>query len=107
MTRRLDYTDSALDDLADIAASIAIAAGDLATGSDFAGQIRAKCRSFAALPGVLGTPRPELADCLRSFPFKGYVILFRYAEGVIEIVNVLNGRRDIVGYFADDPMAEG
>jgi toxin ParE1/3/4 len=105
VTRRLDYTETALDDLADIAASIAVAAGDREIGSDFAGQIRAKCRSFALLPGVLGTPRPELAGGLRSFPFKDYVILFRYAEGMIEVINVLSGRRDIAGYFADDPNA--
>lgn len=106
MTRVLRYSDSALDGLADIAFSIAFAAGDESVGTGFTDQIRAKCRAFASLPGLLGSPRPELAERLRSFPFKGHVILFRYEDDLVEIVNVLNGRRDLAALYERDDVSE-
>ena len=47
------------------------------------------------LPGTLGTARPELRPDIRSMPYGGYVIFFRYADGRLEIVNVLSASRDI------------
>jgi toxin ParE1/3/4 len=49
----------------------------------------------------LGRARPELRPDIRSFAFKGHVIFFRYAPGVLEVVNILEGHRDIEGHFAD------
>lgn len=105
MTRRLTYTKRARTDLADIATSIAIAVGDRTAGTGFTAKIRDRCRSFAALPGILGTARPEIAVGLRSFPFRGYVILFRYLGNSLEIVNVLNGRRDFQAVFGEEDGA--
>lgn len=42
-----------------------------------------------------------IAPDIRSAPFKGYVIFFRYERGRFEVVNILEG--DIERYFADDP----
>jgi plasmid stabilization system protein ParE len=39
---------------------------------------------------------------MRSFAFKGYVIFFRYEGENFEVVNVLEGHRDIVSYFQQD-----
>ncbi len=39
---------------------------------------------------------------LRGIAFEAYVIFFRYAGDVLEIVNVLEGHRDIEGYYSDD-----
>jgi plasmid stabilization system protein ParE len=50
---------------------------------------------LAALPGTLGTPRPEIRPELRSFSFKGYVILFRYHGDAFEVVDIIEGHRDI------------
>jgi len=38
----------------------------------------------------------------RSIAFRGYVIFFRYEGNMLEIVNVLEGHRDIDAYFAAD-----
>jgi len=47
------------------------------------------------LPGTLGRARPELAEGVRSFAVRDYVIFLRYGPDVIEIINVLEGHRDI------------
>jgi toxin ParE1/3/4 len=57
-------------------------------------------------PAAPGRARPDLRADIRSTPFKGYVIFFRYLPSerereILEIVNVLEGHRDLVGYFAD------
>ena len=50
----------------------------------------------------MGRAWPELRRGIRSLSFKNYVIFFRYKDGDLEIVNVLEGHRDIDSYFGDD-----
>ena len=52
----------------------------------------------------MGRPRAELRPDLRSHPYKSYVIFFRYVGDMFEVVNVLEGHRDIIGYFRNDPI---
>jgi plasmid stabilization system protein ParE len=47
----------------------------------------------------MGRARPELRWDLRSHPHKAYVIFFRYVGDVLEVVNVLEGHRDIDAFF--------
>lgn len=47
----------------------------------------------------MGRLRPELRADIRSHAYRGYVIFFRYAGDVLEVVNILEGSRDIDGYF--------
>jgi toxin ParE1/3/4 len=47
-------------------------------------------------------PRPELRPDLRSHHFETYVIFFRYVGDVLEVVNVLEGHRDIEAFFDDE-----
>ena len=49
----------------------------------------------------MGRPRPELRADIRSFPFRGYMIFFRYHAGRFEVVNILEGHRDIEAFFGD------
>ena len=49
----------------------------------------------------MGRARPELRADIRSFAFRGYVIFFRCGAETFEVVNVLEGHRDIEGYFED------
>ncbi len=65
----------------------------------FTNELRQQCQNIATLPGTLGRSRAELLPNMRSWAYKGYVILFTYKEGTIEIINVLDGRRDIDAYF--------
>jgi toxin ParE1/3/4 len=62
--------------------------------------LRAKCRKLASLRAKLGIARPELHVDIRSFPFRGYVIFFRYRDELFEVVNILEGHRDFDSFFA-------
>jgi toxin ParE1/3/4 len=65
----------------------------------FVAKLRRQCRKLASLPGMLGIARPELGPDIRSMPFHGYVIFLRYGDDALDIVNVLEGHRDIDGHF--------
>ena len=99
---RLRYTSAALDNLTDIAVYIARVSGSRDVAENFTNKIRQKCAKLAELPGTLGRARPELRQQIRSFAFKGYVIFFQYDNGDFIVVNVLEGHRDILSYFADE-----
>jgi plasmid stabilization system protein ParE len=86
---------SAKADLVDILEYITRESGSLIIGRRFVGALRLQCRELAALPGTLGRARPELRPDIRSFTFRGYVILFRYVDDVFEVVNIIEGHRDI------------
>lgn len=99
--RRLVYLASAQRDLISILEYIARESGSLRLASGFVGQLRQQCVKLASLSATLGRPRPELRPDIRSFPFKGYVIFFRYSDDTFEVVNILEGHRDIDSAFAD------
>ena len=50
----------------------------------------------------LGRARPKLADDLRSFPHRQYVIFYRITEHGIELVRMLHGARDIPPLFEEE-----
>ena len=85
-----------LEHVADVTSNVAIA-------EFFVGELRDKCRKLASLGVTLGRPRPELGMDIRSFPFKNYVIFFRYAADRFEVITILHGHRDIEAAFADPP----
>nr|WP_255699807.1 type II toxin-antitoxin system RelE/ParE family toxin [Jiella avicenniae] len=71
---------SAQADLVRILTYVTHESGSLPIGRRFVDVLRRKCADLAGLPGMLGTPRPELRPDIRSFPFRGYVIFFRYVD---------------------------
>lgn len=99
--RRVRLLDGARADIAAIYAYIEETSGSSATAERFARQLNQQCRRLADLPGTLGRPRPELRGDLRSLPYGNYVIFFRYVGDVLEIVNILEGHRDIEAFFGD------
>lgn len=100
--RRLRMLSGARDDLLRIFAYIARESGSVAVARAFVGALSARCRDLAALPGTLGRARPELRPDVRSLAFKGYVIFFRYRSGVFEMVNGIEGRREIEALLRSD-----
>jgi toxin ParE1/3/4 len=50
----------------------------------------------------MGWARPELRSDIRSVAFKGYVIFFRYVGDRFEVVNILEGHRDILAHFDEE-----
>lgn len=98
--RRLVYLASVRRDLLDILAYVAEESGSLAVAHGFIAQLRRRCRDLASKPGTLGRARPDLHPELRSIVHKGYVIFFRYVEDRLEVVNILEGHRDVDSWFA-------
>ena len=98
---RLQFTDAADSDLAEIALNIASQSRSRELASTFVERLRAKCRHLASLPATLGTSRPDLRKDMRSTPSHGYVIFFRYRGDVLEVINVLHASRDVVRHFEE------
>jgi len=98
---RLRYTAAAQDDLNSIAIYIADRSGNRAVAERFTGELCAKCRDLAQLPGRLGRPGTELRADLRSFAYKNYLIFFRYVGETVEIVNVVESHQDIEALFRE------
>jgi len=103
--RRLVLLDSALADLVEIARYISKMSKNRAIGQRFANDLRSKCTQLAALPGTLGRPRPDIRSDLRSFSYKGY-IFFRYLPDSFEVVNILEGQRDLPTYVSENPQTD-
>jgi len=101
--RRLVLLEAVRGDLLHILGHVSEASGSVARAMDFIGRLRGRCRDLADLPGTLGRPRAELRPDLRSIAFRGYVIFFRYVEDRVEVVNILEGHRDIDAHFDDRP----
>lgn len=99
--RRLRLLDSARADIAEIYGYIEQRSADTAIAERFARQLNDQCRRLASLPGTLGRARTELRHDLRSAPFRGYVIFFRYIDDIFEVVRILQGHRDIAALFAE------
>jgi toxin ParE1/3/4 len=99
---RLKILPSAQADLVDILEYITRQSGSLVIGRRFVGELRQQCRDHAIVVGTLGRARPELRPDIRSFPFKSYVILFRYVDDTFEVVNIIERHRDIEALFEQD-----
>ena len=98
---RLRFSAAAKDDLDSIAEYIARKSGIRTVAERFARELRDKCRELARAPIRMGRSRTELRPDLRSHPHKNYVIFFRYVGDVLEVVNVLEGHRDVVAFFRE------
>jgi toxin ParE1/3/4 len=95
----LRFTDAALDDITAIASYVAEISGSTSMGERLADQLFDRCEQLASLPGTIGRARPELRKDICSAVHKGYVIFFRYDGDVFEVVNVLEGHRDIDAFY--------
>lgn len=98
---RLRYLESAKADLLEILTYVHQVSGDISTARQFVDKLRAHCRHLAGLPGQMGRPRPDLRPDIRSAAFGSYVIFFRYVGDDFQIINILEGHRDIEQHFGD------
>jgi plasmid stabilization system protein ParE len=97
--RQAIFLASVRADLVAIQTYIARESGSRSVARSFTARLRQRCHDLAALPGEIGRARPELGLDIRSSAFKGYVIFFRYRDGRFEVVNILEGHRDVDGHF--------
>lgn len=99
---RLRMLPSAQVDLVHLLEHITYESGNLQIAMRFVSALRQKCRDLATLPATIGRARPELRPDVRSVPYRGYVIFFRYRENYLEVANIIEGHRDIDALFAED-----
>lgn len=100
--RRLVYLAAAQRDLPSILAYVARESGSVAIGVAFTDRLQARCVRLASLPGVLARARPELRPDVRAAAFGNYALFFRYRDDALEVINILEGHRDIDAFFGDD-----
>lgn len=94
---------SAQADLEEIRAYIA-EHGSPRAAARWISTLRAMCHKLAGTPGI-GRSREELGPGLRSFAVGEYVIFYREIRGLVVIVHVLHGARDIDRLFHDEGAA--
>ena len=101
MAARLRYSAAAREDLGQIYRFIRDQSGSGIIALRFVRTLRQKCRDLAAAPITMGRPRRDLRPDLRSHPVGNYIIFFRYIGNALEIVNVVEGHRDIEAFYGD------
>lgn len=92
MSRILRITEPARQDLEDIWLGLEPFGVELADRS--LDELQQKFLQLQQFPG-LGRSREDLAPGLRSVVVRDLVILYRSLEGVLIIVRVVHGRRDL------------
>ena len=64
----------------------------------FLDALEKTCELLAEHP-LIGRPRPELAEDLRSFPVGNYLVFYTPASHGIDVARVIYGRRDLPQTF--------
>jgi toxin ParE1/3/4 len=97
---RYIIADEAIQDLDEI--SDYFLARNLDAGEQFLQAFNAKCRQLVSFPRI-GRPYSHLLPGLRGLALKGFIVLYRVSETedvlTIEILRVVNGRRDLNKLF--------
>ena len=92
MKKQLTFSPRAEADLAEILEFIA--KDKPVAAVSFVQTLREKCFVLAANP-ELGELRADLAENLRCFSFRNYVIFYRPMQSGVEIIRVASGFRNI------------
>lgn len=75
--------------------------GSLKRADDRMIGIRKKLLLLGQFPNA-GRSRDELSLGLRSFPVSGVIVFYRIGSTQVEILRVVDGRRDLDEIFGDD-----
>ena len=105
---RLIFTLAALADLEAVGEYVESKSGSIDVAERFVGRLVGRCEKLAALPNLMGRPRPELIPGLRSVADGNYVIFIRYlgpsgAPETLEIIRIVERHRDVQEIFSDPP----
>lgn len=92
-------TAAAERDIEEIGYQIAVRGGRPATARKILSQLIVQCNKLAELASSaqLGTAAPEIGEGVRLFPFKRWMILFRYRGEDIVVLRIADGSQD---YFS-------
>ncbi len=95
--RKIIFSPEALKDLEEIWLYIAQDSPSRADG--FLDQLYSLCtENLAAFPEI-GTGRDYLGKEVLAFPYKRYMIYYRFDVNRIEIIRILHGSRDLPTIF--------
>ena len=100
MSLPVTFAVQAQQDLRDIWRGLA-EFGELKRADDRVIMIRNKLLLLGQFPSS-GRSRDEILPGLRSFPVSGFVIFYRIEIDQVEIVRVVDGRRDVDSIFGED-----
>ncbi len=100
MKYEVTLTAQAKQDLRDIWRG-SVEFGKLKMADDRADAIRKKLGLLEQFPNS-GRSRDEVLPDLRSLPVKRFVIFYRVGIGKVEIVRIVDGRRDLDEIFGED-----
>lgn len=92
MTLELRFTEDSRHDLRQIGSFIA--GRDLSAAQKVLDRIEERCFQVGRNPWM-GRPRPDIADDARALLSPPYVIFYRVEALWVEIVRVVDGRRDL------------
>ena len=66
-------------------------------------EFNQKCKYLAQYPNI-GRSYSDVRSYLRGLPLNGFILFYRLKGDGIEIMRVINGRRDLDEVFADASM---
>ena len=69
---------------------------------DFIDRIRDVCKESLAVFPKIGSPRDYLQKGILAFPYKKYMIYYRYQNKRVEIIRILHGSLDMERVFQTD-----
>lgn len=94
--RKVRISTAAVEDLDEL--WLYIAEDNPAAADRYVDELTARCKLLGRNPEI-GRPRDELADDLRSFACRNYLIFYRVTADVVEVARILSGYRDIEEFF--------
>ena len=98
--RPVRFLERARADIHDIGRYIEERSGSREAAARFLGELVAKCHALAGTRSMIGRPRPELGEGIRSYPFERYVIFLRYRGETLVVIRILSAYHDIGAFRA-------
>ncbi len=95
--RRVNFTDTAQSDLEEIWRYTAQDNPNRADG--FVDELADVCRSSLSSMPSIGKSCVDLLPNLWRFPYRNYLLFYRFNDESLEVVRVLHGARDIEAIF--------
>lgn len=75
-------------------------ANSIEAGEQFFRKFDHRCEQLINFPNI-GRSYAEIRSYLRGLPLDGYIIFYRIVDDGIEILRVINARRDLPSVFED------
>jgi toxin ParE1/3/4 len=93
-----EWTPTAKRELDEIHDFIGIERQCPSAAADLVREVHEKANLYAAQP-ELGTSREDLGEGIRVFSVKPYIVVYQVIQHGIEVLRIVDGRRDYVALF--------